>query len=106
MTHQHRPCERDDLVALVSRQEYWHVENDGETGDFRSDGEYTGIEQYGCFNCGRWFEPEDPDRQRNLDYAWQAALDHLPKPDAPELTAMSCCFALQGRAISSRRGTK
>ncbi len=106
MSGQQRPCQRDDLVAIVPQLSYWRVQDDGETGDFRTDGEFTGIEQYGCFNCGKWFAPEDADSPNDWDRAWQDALEHLPRPDAPKVAAMCRCLPSVSRSASLKGDTK
>jgi hypothetical protein len=72
-----RPCERDDLKAIVLHLTYWHVADDGETSDFYDDGDYQGVEQYICENCGMCWMPESPDRVSDFETAWQEALEHL-----------------------------
>lgn len=98
---QRRPCERDDVAAIVPALEYWNVDDDGEVGDYRSEGESTGLEQYVCFNCSRCFEPEDADRPADWDRAWQAVLDHLPRQDAREIEEMSCCLPSRPKTSSN-----
>lgn len=70
-----RKCERADLVAIVPKLTYWYVSDDGDTSDFRDDGEYDGIEQYVCFNCSECFVPDKPGNR--TDEAWEAALAHI-----------------------------
>jgi hypothetical protein len=73
----YRPCEPDDLFAIVPRVTYWTVKDDGETDDFHDEGEYDGIEQYVCFNCSGYWVPEKQYNQPAIDVAWKEALDHL-----------------------------
>ncbi len=103
MSHQPQPCERDDLEMIIPRGNHFAVDEDGNDADFRRDGESGDAECYYCRNCGAYFEPEESDRPRDWGRAWQAALDHLPQPDAPELTVMSCCLPSMSRSTISRR---
>ncbi len=76
------PCARDDLAAIVLQETYWHVDKDGSTSDFRTGGDFRGIEQYTCMKCGRCFEPDDSVRPSDWERAWQAALAHVGVKEA------------------------
>jgi hypothetical protein len=79
MEESKRPCSRGDLRAAVSGLSLWHVDEDGETSKFDTDGDYEGLGHYVCGNCGACFVPDDGSLLPALERAWQEALDHVAR---------------------------
>jgi hypothetical protein len=72
-----RPYAQIDLAAIVLKETFWRVEDDGATSAFRANGGFRNLEQYCCMNCGECFGPEDTDSNQDWARAWQAALAYL-----------------------------
>ncbi len=101
MSGQHRPCERDDLRAVVPQWNKWSVDDQGNPAEQAEAGDPDGdVEEYECVNCWLSFVPDGHSRVA-FDLAWKEALDHLPKPSALELAAMSCCLPSMSKAAIS-----
>ncbi len=101
-----QPCTRGDLEAVYSRDIHFTVDDSGELSDFLRDGDVDEAKCYYCANCRACFVPDDADYPGDWDRAWQAALDHLPKPDPMEVAAMSCCLPSTRSRAASSKGTR
>ena len=74
-----RPCERNDMRALIAVWTYWSVDDDGLCRQRIStvEADAADMEEYYCANCGECFSPGDGVGSESLDAAWRRGLDHL-----------------------------
>lgn len=79
-----RPCERGDLRCWVPVANRYTVDYDGNTIDFMDStaDDTSGIDEYGCWNCGEYWPIEDRYDEADRKAAWGAAVAHLLNPEA------------------------
>jgi hypothetical protein len=74
-----RPCQRDDLEAVISIWSRWTVDSHGYGLDLLQEppADVSDVELYHCDNCHLDGEPGYGVGSESIEAAWQRALDHL-----------------------------